>query len=68
MTPAERAQELFNKFYDVCNGYSDDAKRKALAKQCALILIDEQIALMNKRGISAGVPFLVETKEALAKL
>ena len=41
MTPKEKAQELFHKFWDC-----DDIKSFELANQCALIAVDEILSIL----------------------
>ena len=42
MTPKEKAEELYNKFYSAIPGVDDDGQHEhASAKQCALIAVDE---------------------------
>jgi len=38
MTPKEKAKELFNKYYQLC---ADSSYPYNMAKQCALIAVDE---------------------------
>ncbi len=42
MTPKEKAQELFHKFWDC-----DDIKSFELANQCALIAVDEIMKVVS---------------------
>jgi hypothetical protein len=49
MTPVEKAEELFNKFYPRATSYSSDRKnQKDNAKQCALIAVDEMLDFITK--------------------
>ena len=41
MTPKEKAQELYNKFYNTSSHQHHVESRKDNAKQCALIAVDE---------------------------
>ena len=41
MTPKEKAQELYNKFYNTDSHGNSVKLRESLAKQCALIAVDE---------------------------
>lgn len=65
MTPKEKAKELFEKFensmYDLeidsepgGGGWVDSHSRKAVAKQCALIAVDE-IILNNKELLDSDL-------------
>jgi hypothetical protein len=40
MTPKEKAQELFDKYFEVTNNYYQ-------AKQCALIAVDEILSVIH---------------------
>jgi len=44
MTPKEKAQELYNKFYNTSSHPHHVESRKNNAKECALIAVDEIIA------------------------
>lgn len=41
MTPKEKAQELFDKYYIVCQEYTEEIQCSIQAKKCALIAVDE---------------------------
>ena len=43
MTPQEKAKELYNKFYNTDSHGNSVKVRESLAKQCALIAVDEII-------------------------
>lgn len=40
-TPKEKAQELFDKFYIVCQEFTEEIQCSIQAKQCALIAVNE---------------------------
>jgi hypothetical protein len=71
MTPKEKAEELFNKMYNV-----DDIKTyysicKHKAKLCALIAVDEMLDFRNRLYInenSLAHQYLLEVKDELNKL
>jgi hypothetical protein len=42
-TPKEKAEELFDKFYIICQEYTEEIQCSVQAKQCALIAVDELI-------------------------
>jgi hypothetical protein len=44
MTPKEKAIELYNKFYNTSNHPHHVETRQQIAKQCALIAVDEIIS------------------------
>jgi hypothetical protein len=43
MTPKEKAKELFDKYYIVCQEYTEEIQCSIQAKECALIAVDEII-------------------------
>lgn len=45
MTPKEKARELFDKFYLVCQEYREEIQCSIQAKKCAVNAIDEIIEL-----------------------
>jgi hypothetical protein len=40
MTPQEKAKELFDKYYIICQEYTEEIQCSIQAKQCALIAVD----------------------------
>ena len=65
MTPKEKAKELFNKFYQEApyqeiEFYSNDV----MARQCALIAVDELIYQVNH----SDVGYWQEVKQEIQKL
>jgi hypothetical protein len=66
MTPKEKAQELFDKYYIICQEFTQEIQCSIQAKQCALIAVDEIV----KKQIS-GVEFFYywdQVKYELEKL
>ena len=43
MTPKEKAKKLFDKYYIVCQEYTEEIQCSIQAKECALIAVDEII-------------------------
>jgi hypothetical protein len=43
MTAKEKAKELFDKYYIVCQEYTEEIQCSIQAKECALIAVDEII-------------------------
>ena len=43
MTPKEKANELFDKYYIICQEFTEEIQCSIQAKQCALIAVDEII-------------------------
>lgn len=43
MTPKQKAKELFDKYYIICQEFTQEIQCSIQAKQCALIAVDEII-------------------------
>ena len=41
MTPKEKAQELVDKYYIICQEFTEEIQCSIQAKECALIAVDE---------------------------
>jgi hypothetical protein len=41
MSPKEKANELFDKYYIICQEFTEEIQCSIQAKQCALIAVDE---------------------------
>lgn len=41
MTPQEKAQELFDKHYLICQDFTEEIQCSIQAKQCALVAVNE---------------------------
>ena len=55
MTPKEKAQEIFDKYYIVCQEYTEEIQCSIQAKQCTLIAVDE---ILNNFGtLTEGANF-----------
>ena len=63
MTPKEKVQELFDKYWELNTDF-DGLVKYELAKQCALIAVDEMITYGDDRVVE----FLVEVKQEIEKL
>jgi hypothetical protein len=46
MTPKDKAKELFDKYYIVCQEFTEEIQCSIQAKQCALIAVNEIINSM----------------------
>ena len=73
MTPKEKAEELFDKYnLSFAGVISNDEDWEALAKQCALIAVDEQIELLLNLSPHMAFPeqvkHLQEVKQEIEKL
>jgi hypothetical protein len=66
MKPKEKAQELFDKYYIICQEFTQEIQCSIQAKQCALIAVDEIV----KKQIS-GIEFFYywdEVKHEIEKI
>lgn len=45
MTPKDKAMELIDKYYIICQEYTEEIQCSIQAKQCALIAVDEILDL-----------------------
>ena len=66
MTPKEKAKELINKFK-----LSTSANTKIniyVAKQCALIAVDEMINYLNLNGFSTQIDYWQEVKQEIINI
>jgi hypothetical protein len=73
MTPVEKAEELFNKFYPRATSYSSDRKnQKDNAKQCALIAVDEILDIdcfdMSEEHFDNHIEYWKEVKQEITQL
>ena len=69
MTPKEKAQELFNKFFRNIMGYGP--RERETAKQCALIAVDEIMKAIGWNEMELGVDrdnYWTEVKQEIEKL
>jgi hypothetical protein len=71
MTPKEKAKELFDKFELSCAGViSNDEDWEALAKQCALIAVDEILEPLNYHQWQNrySIDYYTEVKQEIEKI
>jgi hypothetical protein len=71
MTPKEKAQEIFDKYYIVCQEFTEEIQCSIQAKQCALIAVDELInQCWSYREIDLGLAleYWEEVKQEIEKL
>ncbi len=70
MTPKEKAQELFDKYYIICQEYTEEIQCSIQAKQCALIAVDEVINSMIVATVEKHphLPYWQEVKKEIEKL
>ena len=67
MTPKKKAQELFDKYYIICQEFTEEIQCSIQAEQCALVAVDEIIT--NRERIK-GIDKLYwqEVKDEIEKL
>jgi hypothetical protein len=65
MEPKLKAKELYNKFYNTDSHGNSVKVRESLAKQCALIAVDE---ILGSMGADRGYSFWVQVKDEIEKL
>ena len=65
MTPKEKANELYNKFYNTDFNGNSIKIRDLLTKECALVAVDEIIDATTKRwgGMNPETGFVVNNVE-----
>jgi len=56
MTPKEKAQELFDKYYIVCQEFTEEIQCSIQAKQCALIAVDEIMKAPHENSYIELIP------------
>ena len=66
MTPKEKAEELFNKYWEL-NVDFDGLIKYEFAKQCALIAVDEIIEILSK-DINPLINYWFEVKQEIEKI
>jgi hypothetical protein len=56
MTAKEKAQELFDKYYLICQEFTEEIQCSIQAKQCALIAVDEiqNVIYLQKTTLNIG--------------
>jgi hypothetical protein len=72
MTPKKKAQELFDKYYIICQEFTEEIQCSIQAEQCALVAVDEQISLLLSLSPYMAFPnqvtYLQEVKQEIEKL
>ena len=63
MTPKEKAQELFDTYYLICQEFTEEIQCSIQAKQCALVAVHEMIRMVGRY-----TNYWVEVKEEIYKL
>lgn len=67
MTPKEKAKELFDKYYIICQEFTEEIQCSIQAKQCALIAV-EQIQNLCWGNNQVGINHWNEVKQEIEKL
>jgi hypothetical protein len=68
METRETAIELYNKFYNTSSHPHHVETRQQIAKQCALIAVDEIIKELKNFGLKYSVEWWEEVKKEIEKL
>jgi hypothetical protein len=71
MTPKEKAKKLFDRYYIVCQEYTEEIQCSIQAKECALIAVDEVLEIIKYHGTDIGknsLLFWQEVKQEIEKL
>ena len=71
MTPKEKAQELFDKYYQIFEDDEDEhyiGTSKRISKLSALIAVDEIIKLPNAIGINDLIEYWEQVKQEIKQL
>jgi hypothetical protein len=71
MTAKEKAEELFDKYYQIFEDDEDEhyiGTSKRISKQCALIAVDEIIKLPNAIGINDLIEYWEQVKQEIKQL
>jgi hypothetical protein len=68
METREIAIELYNKFYNTSSHPHHVETRQQIAKQCALIAVDEIIKELKNFGLKYSVEWWEEVKKEIEKL
>jgi hypothetical protein len=70
MTPKEKAEQLFNKYYKIQDSVYKFTTSHDMAKQCALICVDEIIKALRKGlpEIGVGKGYWYNVREEINKL
>jgi hypothetical protein len=71
MRSQEKAKELFDKYYIICQEFTEEIQCSIQAKQCALIAVDEMLDLRNGLYMNEGSivhQYLMDVKQEIEKL
>jgi hypothetical protein len=65
MTPELKAKELFDKYYFICQEFTEEIQCSIQAKQCALISVDE---IISEAGDEYTIKWFKKVKQEINKL
>jgi hypothetical protein len=65
MTPKEKAKKLFDRYYIVCQEYTEEIQCSIQAKECALIAVDELLTLITYQP---SIDYYLEVKQEIQAL
>jgi len=68
MTAKEKAKELFDKYYIICQEFTEEIQCSIQAKQCALIAVDEMLDFRNGLYMNEGSivhQYLLDVKQEI---
>jgi nucleoside-triphosphatase THEP1 len=68
MIPKDKAKELFDKYYIVCQEFTEEIQCSIQAKQCAIIAVDEIIKELDSERVFERIDYWNEVKAELKKL
>ena len=70
MTPKEKAKELFDKYFVICQEFTEEIQCSIQAKQCALVTVDEIINSKHawNKTKSVFVNYWQEVKQEIINL
>jgi len=68
MTVKDKAKELFDKYYIICQEFTEEIQCSIQAKQCALISVDEMLDFRNGLYMNEGSivhQYLLDVKQEI---
>jgi hypothetical protein len=71
MNPKDKAKELFDKYYIICQEFTEEIQCSIQAKQCALIAVELALEYCNGKDMNEEFDktlFLVKVKHEIEKL
>jgi hypothetical protein len=65
MEPKDKAKELLDKYYIICQEFTEEIQCSIQAKRCALIAVDELLTLITYQP---SIDYYLEVKQEIEKL